>query len=344
MRGGTTSRVVLALALLCGLPGVAHGQDPSRQTAKLLFDQQRPATGTGVSLAIDYVNTDDPAAKPPAVEKIVLELAPGTAIDDSVPERCDASDQELIATGSAACPAGSVVGGGEIEVDTGVEGPARVLANDVTIFNSEGEIVLLLESSSSPRRLVVRGPIEGSTITTEVPPTPGGPPDGFSAVKRVRLRLEPRSAGSGADARSYITTPSACPADGVWPNTATFTYRDGASYAVPSPSACAQRPEDPPSEPVDSAAPRIRIQGVPRAGCVRRGLRVRVRIAERGSGLRRAVLTLDRRRLANTRRSRFSRRVGVARLRAGRHRLSVVAIDNAGNRAKASVRFRRCRR
>lgn len=57
----------------------------------------------------------------------------------------------------------------------------------------------------------------------------------------------------------------------------------------------------------------------------------------------------DRRRLAQrtlngVRRVSFTVRIGAARLRSGRHRIVVVAVDQAGNRKKVTKPFRRCAR
>ena len=93
----------------------------------------------------------------------------------------------------------------------------------------------------------------------------------------------------------------------------------------------------------DHKAPRIRLTGAPRKRCAHRGFRARVRIRERWSGLRRAQLSLDGRRLLVTRKKRFSRRIPARRLRPARHRLTVVARDSAGNRSVKEARFRSCR-
>ena len=92
----------------------------------------------------------------------------------------------------------------------------------------------------------------------------------------------------------------------------------------------------------DHKAPRVRVAGVPRKRCARRAFRAEIRIAERWSGLRRATLSMDGRRLMATGAKRFSRRIGARRLRSGSHRLAVLAIDRAGNRAVAKRHFRRC--
>ena len=94
----------------------------------------------------------------------------------------------------------------------------------------------------------------------------------------------------------------------------------------------------------DYKAPRIRLAGAPRKRCAHRAFRARVRIAERWSGLRRARLSLDGQRLVITGEKRFSRRIRPRRLRSGRHRLTVVARDRAGNRSTKKRRFRSCPR
>jgi hypothetical protein len=226
-------------AFLAGGVSQALAHEGTRQIAASPFEERRPATSTGVRLAIDYVNPDDPNAKPPAVQKVVIAYAPGTTIDTSVPEQCDASNGELTAQGPAACPPASIVGGGEIDLDTGIPGPGRIAQNDVTLINNRDELILLLESRSEPRsRVVARAVVQGGTITSEVAPVPGGPPDGFTAIKRVRLTADARSAGQGAGRRNYVTTPASCPAGGAWTNTVTFTYRDGVTQTARSSSPC----------------------------------------------------------------------------------------------------------
>jgi hypothetical protein len=330
-----------ALALLSG-GGAALGQSGSRQSAATTFGQQRPGNSTGVSLAIDYVNPGDRQAKPPAVQKVVNRLQRGTVIDTSVPARCTASDAELTANGAAACPAASNVGSGEVDLDSGLAGPSRMLANDVTLLNNRDELIFLLESKGGgPRsRFVSRNAIAGATITSEVPPVPGGPPDGFLAIKRVRILVQRLSVGRGSRQRNYVTTPNFCPRSRNWTNTATFTYRDGVSQTVSNRSPCVGTRA---RGRRDYKAPRIRLRGVPRKRCTRRRFRARVRIAERWSGLRRARLSLDGRRLLVTRKKRLTRRIRAGRLRPGRHRLTVIARDNAGNRSVKKARFRTCR-
>jgi hypothetical protein len=91
----------------------------------------------------------------------------------------------------------------------------------------------------------------------------------------------------------------------------------------------------------DRKAPRIRITGVPARRCVRKGFRARVRVRE-GTRLRRGALFRDKRRLRSTRSKRYSVVVRTRKLRKGRHRVRVVAVDSTGNRRAITRRFRRC--
>jgi hypothetical protein len=88
--------------------------------------------------------------------------------------------------------------------------------------------------------------------------------------------------------------------------------------------------------------PRARVSGVP-SRCTRSNFRTRVRVRA-AAGVRSVRVSLDGRRLLSTRRSNFNLRVPARRLRAGRHRLTVVVRDRNGRRARISRVFRRCAR
>jgi hypothetical protein len=333
----TAVRIATLTTALCITgAGLAAAQTGERQSIDFTFSNQRPGGGADVRLAIDYVNPEDSQAKPPAVAKVVETLAPGSRIDSSVPERCTASDAAITGQGAAACPAGSNVGGGEVDFDTGLQ--PRVLRYKVTQFNNAGEVIELFESAEGPpNRVVARAAVEGRTITATVPPIPGGPPDGFLAIKRVRLTLKNVSASRSGHAVHYVTTPGSCPAAGGWTNSITFTYRDNVTQTRSSLSPCTGGAS---GGRADRSPPRIAIGGLSRR-CASRDFRAQVRIRDR-SGLRRARVRMDGRFVRQTRRQRFAIRVPARRLGAGRHRLYVAARDKAGNQSRKTVHFRRC--
>jgi hypothetical protein len=230
--------LALAFAVLASPVGA---QSQSRQTFSGTFTAELPDSSTGYRLEIDYRNPEDPEAKPHSVQTILQRLHPGTGIDTSVPERCTASDAQLIAQGESACPADTRVGGGELDVDTGmaVGTTPRVIENRVVFFNADEELILFTESTNTsgpPIRAAGRTEVGDGTLTSQAPPLPGfPPPDPFTAIDRVSVALDAVSTDRG----SFITTPSSCPAGGEWTNSATFTYRDGESQTVESASPCA---------------------------------------------------------------------------------------------------------
>jgi Tol biopolymer transport system component len=86
--------------------------------------------------------------------------------------------------------------------------------------------------------------------------------------------------------------------------------------------------------------PRVAAAGFPRQ-CTSRSFRARVRVVSADSRHKATVL-LDGKRIAKTRRTSVKLRVPARRLRRGRHRVSVIVRDAAGNRTRRSFRFRRC--
>ena len=75
--------------------------------------------------------------------------------------------------------------------------------------------------------------------------------------------------------------------------------------------------------------------------CTTRNFTARIRVRDR-AGIRSVRVYLDGRLVRTTRLTRFSLRVSVRGLRVGRHRITVVALDRAGNRSVTRRRFGRC--
>ena len=336
VEGPTRTRLaiaVLALALL-GVSAVAVAVVYRESIVFTFAGQKQPGASAPLRLDIEYVNPDDPSAKPPAVQTVVEKLAAGTKIDTSVPDRCTASDPELIAQGASACPPGSIVGGGKVNLDSGIPGPARIFHFNVTELNAENELILLFESTDVPgQRTPSHAAIKGATITAESPPIPGGPPDGFTAIKSVHLTVNAVTKGG----KNYVTTPSTCPASGSWTNSITFTYRDGKTETRTSNSPCTK---DGGGGGGDHKKPKVSIHGVPK-GCVTRSFTAHVETTDR-SALSSQTVKLDGNVLKRTKRKSFDVTVPVHGLGAGSHRISVAATDSAGNRGTRSASFRRC--
>jgi hypothetical protein len=335
LRRASTATALAVVALSAQASAVS---DAARQTYSERFTTDVPGASTGRSYAIDWVNPDDPEAKPPAFSHLHVELAEGTRFDTSALPHCRASDAELMAAGARACPEESHVATDETVIDTGVAGPSRYATTDLLFFNNEDELVLIATIRDNGARVVLRAKVGENTIDLDVPMLPGTPPDG-GAAKRQRGTFHPRSTVTDGRQSNFLTTPPTCPESGFWVNRITWTYRDGVEQTAESRSPC-RRPEGPPA--TDERAPRIGAAGIPRR-CIARAFRVRLRIAE-SFELRSVRVWLDGHRIAASRRRAFGVRIPAARLRAGRHTIRVIAMDAEGNTGAREFGFRRCSR
>jgi hypothetical protein len=325
MRAGVTFGVLAAVAA-AALPAAA--QAGARTDYRQVFSTPVPGASAGIAAQIVYKHPDDPNAKPIPVRREVFTFPEGTEWDNSVVPYCTASEEELEQKGKAACPPESRVGGGVGNtVMTGFP-LAGESPFELDGWNSESGVLLLGAGAQAPGlRMATRARRQGRVVTVDVPRNSGGPPDGESAVRRVHNIFDARSIGD----RAYVRTPSICPSSGVWTFKVRFTWADGVVTDDVSRMPCRR----------DLTPPRIRIGRVPRRRCAARDFRVHVSIKD-ASSLKRVHLRLDRRVLRKTTATHFKQRVRLRGLRAGRHRLSVIARDAAGNRARRTLRFTRC--
>ena len=328
VRSGT-SVTLLGLGLACAFPGAALAQSAGPRLSYFHFDFTTAHRGasSGIHARILYRHPSDPNRKPIPVRREIFTYPAGTGVDPTVVPACRASQQELRQRGEGACPRASRVLGGNGTAMSGLPlfDPS---ATEVDGFENGTGLSLLATVPAFGARFTARGVRDGPRrFVVNFPRAPGGPPDGESAIRRVDNLASPRSLGN----RAYMRTPEVCPRSGYWTFHGEFLFADGGVQTAISRSPCIP----------DVSRPRIRIGGVPRRRCASRAFRVRVTVSDE-SRLRRVHLRLYRRIIRRTTRTRFSRRVSVRRLKPGRHRLSVIARDIAGNRARDTVRFRRC--
>jgi hypothetical protein len=226
---GRAVTVVLVAVCVAALPGAAEAGQ--RADYKQTFTTPVPGTSTGLDTQILYKNPDDPAAKPIPIRQEVFTFPRGTRWDHSVVPACTVSEQELELEGESACPPESRVGGGDGTFMTGFPGDGeRPL--EVDGFE-DGSGMLLLGGEKGGVRLATRVTQKGRVVTVNVPRSPGGPPDGDSALRKVHNVFAAFSAGD----RAYTRTPRVCPRRGVWRFRAHLTFADGAvedeSYEMP---------------------------------------------------------------------------------------------------------------
>ena len=239
MTGARLTHVLLAAGVVAALLGsaaiaLAGG---SRQEAHYTLSSHRPHHGTSEHFVFDYRNPDDPKAKPPAVRRVVTVLPRHAHYNPSIPGSCAASDAELMAQGSQACPKRSAIGGGVVTVDTGVPGPERIVTADVQFFNNakdrDGEFIYLNTVRGSGASTVIRADVTRHKTITNAGMLPGTPPDG-GAIDKVNLTVAAVHTPGG----NYITTPRHCPSRGFWRTRVRFTYADDVTQTVPDTTRC----------------------------------------------------------------------------------------------------------
>src|SRR5689334_12551531 len=144
-RSGAALTVAVAVAAGAGA-GAAIATTGQRADFALGFDTTKPATKAALVLHVAYKAKGDPDAKPSPIRKVVIAAPAGTRFDTKAVPPCKASDDELMAQGSGACPAESKIGAGTLTADTGFGPPADPVNADLTLFNT-GDAVLEVVSA-----------------------------------------------------------------------------------------------------------------------------------------------------------------------------------------------------
>jgi hypothetical protein len=215
-----------ALAWVALVPGSAAAG--SRAELGFEFAQTHAGAPTALTLHILYRAPNDANAKPSPIRGAEIAAPAGTRFDTTARERCQATDAELMTMGRAACPAGSRVGGGSLVAITGFGAPIDPFVTDVTLFNTEGGVIELVQQRGTDETLAIdRATVRNNVYTSHPPRTPGGPPDGETAVRSVNFEFDAPSVG----ARAFITTPSSCSQHARWTATGRFTFDGGVDIA-----------------------------------------------------------------------------------------------------------------
>jgi hypothetical protein len=235
-----------------------------------------PASPTGMTVHAFIHREGDRDAKPSPLRSVVLRLPAGVRFDNGALPLCEASDDEIRALGPQACPDESELTVGSLSAVTGLGPPADPIVGEDHVFNGPGQLIEIVSAqggSASPAFDRVR--IDGSTLTARPPKTPGGPPNGESAIRSIDFAIPVRAAGG----RSLITTPPACPAGGSWRTLATFAFADGSADTVGSSTRCTAPPGPGPGPQPEPVRGRMHLTVRPRH--VRAGRRVRVALRVR---------------------------------------------------------------
>lgn len=243
----SAGRPALALAsaiLLAAIQAQAAAGAPSaRQSAELQFLTTEPGSPSAARFTAEWRDPDDPEGKPHTVRRLVSRMPEGFVHDTGAIDQCHASDQELTARGAEACPPGSVLSRGTAVTDAGPGSPfPRFMTFSLTMFNSDDEylsLAELMEPPFQPFRIVAHNAIRGNTVVSDFPAFPGGgPPDGYVALRSMRVQAEPRV----REGRAWGRMPPTCPPSGVWTSTLEFVYQDERSETVVQRSPCRRAP------------------------------------------------------------------------------------------------------
>jgi hypothetical protein len=310
-----------ALAVL--VPGAAQAAPRAEMT--LRFAAQKPGTTTSMHLRATYRGAGDPDGKPSPIHSATIEAPTGTRLASASIPACAASDEEFRARGRDACPAESRLGAGTLTAITGFGPPFDPFLTDVTVFKTEeGWVEVVQQPGTSVGLGADRASIKGSTVTLAPPPTPGGPPDGRTAIRDVDLNFP---------ATGFVVTPPACPADGLWRARGAFTFEDGVTATAIATTPCRTTGAAGPG-----SRPAMRVLVSP--GTVRAGRRAsfRVRVTSRDPQcFRRARLWIGGRQPHTDARGRAS--ASLAFRAPGRH--AVVARKAGCRSATATIVVRR---
>jgi len=203
-------------------PAAAHAGP--RADYRQVFTTSAPGASTGTDTQILYKHPDDPEAKPIPIRQEVFTFPRGTRFDDTVVPDCTIPDLELQLRGESACPPETWIGSGH--GDNSMTGFPGAGETPLTVNGFEyggGRFRVLGGPEDLPLRFIAQGRREGRVTTVEVPRSPGGPPDGEGALRRVHNVFPARSLGR----RAYVRTPTTCPSSGVWTFRARMTFADG---------------------------------------------------------------------------------------------------------------------
>jgi hypothetical protein len=272
MRGKLLIGILAAAAV-----GTGTAEAKTQADLEVAFSARSPSSSTGASLRAYYEDADDPDAKPSPITSLVIELPEGFRYDGAAVPACEASDEELRALGRKACPAGSAIGSGTFTALTGFGPPIDPFVGDVTAFNGGDEIIELVSFRGTDQTAGFdRLHVEGNKLTAEPPATPGGPPDGRTAVREIELGLPAR--GSAESGRALMTTPKRCPRAGTWSSLGAFGFLDGSVDAARAESPC-----------IRPGRPRLRVSVEPRSARAGRATSFRFLVRAPSAGGERPV-------------------------------------------------------
>lgn len=204
----------------------------ARQELSMRYTNGALGVSTGTEVTIRFRNPSDPDGKPIPVRRETFVFPRGTRLDPAVVPACNAIPAALMLLGESACPPETRVGGGTATAVSG--SPFDPVHIEIDGFENGSGLTLLSTVRGLGIRFVAHAVRNGRTLTVDYPRSPGGPPDGETALREVNNVFVARSAAT----RAYVRTPSRCPRSGHWTFIGRFTYADGVTQTARASQRC----------------------------------------------------------------------------------------------------------
>jgi hypothetical protein len=243
VRAGLVIQLLVAAAVAWPVSAAAAPVSGPHETLDNQYTTTQPNAASGFDFTGRYHAAGDPAGDPPYMRRMVFYLTPGLRYDTSVPKRCSASDLELATFGTAACPAGSRLGGGTSTSKFLGMFPSTV---SVDFLNNTDEQIILAQSPglSTVARGQIRpdGSVEWASPTCFPSIQPAGCPVDDVLQLESSISVPPYTRSHKGVVRSYLTTPPTCPAAGHWETPVRLWWADGSIDTVTTEQPCTPNP------------------------------------------------------------------------------------------------------
>lgn len=235
--------VVVALAGAAAYAASAAAQPVSgpHEVVDNTATTTQPGAPSGFHYSGTYHAANDPKGDPPYMRKMRFYEPAGQIYDTTVPPQCTASDVELALRGVDACPAGSRLGGGESTSKFMGQFPSTL---QMDFVNGKGEQIILAHSpivtSIARGKILPDGSVQYESPTCFPTVDPVGCPVDNVLQMHSEMNVPAYTKTIDGKVRSYMTTPSTCPASGHWETPIQFWWADGSSETVVTKQPCTQ--------------------------------------------------------------------------------------------------------
>lgn len=235
-RGSLRVGVVALIASSALLMPTTSQADAEELRFDLRFTTAHPGTSAGAELSISYPDELDGLPKP--LRTGAIAFPNGTRFDEGAVPVCRASNDELTLLGTAACDPATRLGGGHLTAATACPPPLDLFTAQIHAFHGPGQVIYAytVPGTAAPVLFVARDVIEGTTLRSERPLQPPSGCNGPVRPKEGQLTLM-----RTMQSRSFITTPSRCPARRRWRSELHLVYDDGSVRTATSEMPCIHR-------------------------------------------------------------------------------------------------------